>query len=240
MTTRPRFTARLGGFFWLMTIITGVIAMTLNERLVVLRDAAVTAANIAAHETLYRVAITSDLVATLCYLAATVFVYDLLKPVSKNVSLLAAVFSVIGCATSAAVFVMRLGALVLLGNAPSLMPLAPDALKALAIAVFRSTMQGSSIAFVCFGLHVLLVGCLILKSTFLPRTVGVLMVIGGAGWLTFAFSNLLAPVFARVLVPYILIPGMIGEASLTFWLLAKAVDAERWNFTVHGLVPKES
>src|ERR1700716_2417849 len=84
--------------------------------------------------------------------------------------------------------------------------------------------QGSNIAFAFFGLHCLLVGCLILKSTFLPRIVGALMVCAGLGWLTFSFTSLLSPPLARYLIPYIMAPGMLGEASLTLWLLVMGVN----------------
>lgn len=75
--------------------------------------------------------------------------------------------------------------------------------------------QTSSIAFAFFGLHVLLVGCLILRSTFLPRLVGALTVFGGVGWLTLSFTNLLSPPLARYLSRYIIVAGILGEASPT-------------------------
>ena len=88
--------------------------------------------------------------------------------------------------------------------------------------------QASNIGFVFFGLHCLLVGGLILRSTFLPRTVGVLMVGAGLGWLTDSVASLLSPAFARLLSPYILIPGILGEMSLTLWLLVFGVSVRRW------------
>ncbi len=54
------------------------------------------------------------------------------------------------------------------------------------------------------------------------------MVCAGLGWLTFSFANLLSPPLARYLVPYIMAPGMIGEASLTLWLLVMGVNVQRW------------
>ena len=74
-----------------------------------------------------------------------------------------------------------------------------------------------------FGVYCLLIGILILKSTFLPRFLGVLMAFGGLGWLTFA-----SPSLAATLSPYNLAPGIIGELTLTLWLLVKGVDEPRW------------
>jgi len=76
---------------------------------------------------------------------------------------------------------------------------------------------------VLFGFYCLLIGYLILKSTFLPRFLGTLMIVAALGWLTF-----LSPSLARSLYPYNFAPGIIGEGALTLWLLAIGVNAERW------------
>ncbi len=74
-----------------------------------------------------------------------------------------------------------------------------------------------------FGLYCLLIGYLIFRSAFLPRILGVLMGIGGLGWLTFVSSSL-----AHHFAPFNMAPGAIGETSLTIWLLAAGVNSERW------------
>lgn len=76
---------------------------------------------------------------------------------------------------------------------------------------------------VFFGVYCLLIGNLILKSAFLPRILGALMVFAGLGWLTFLSTDL-----ASYLAPYNFAPGFVGEGALTVWLLVKGVDAERW------------
>ncbi len=74
-----------------------------------------------------------------------------------------------------------------------------------------------------FGFYCLLIGYLIFRSTFLPRILGVLMAIGGLGWLTF-----LSPPLANYLSPYNLAPGILGEGSLTLWLLVVGLNVQRW------------
>ena len=76
---------------------------------------------------------------------------------------------------------------------------------------------------VCFGVYCLLIGYLIFKSAFLPKFLGVLMALGGLGWLTF-----LLPGLAKSLSPWNLAPGMLGEGLLTLWLLAMGVNSQRW------------
>jgi len=74
-----------------------------------------------------------------------------------------------------------------------------------------------------FGIYCVSIGYLILKSTFLPRILGVLMALGGVGWLTFLF-----PLLAKPLDPYNLAPGILGEGVLTVWLLVAGVNVEKW------------
>lgn len=220
--------ARTAGFFWLMTAVTGTIAMVIFQKIFVLNDPAATAANIAAQESLFRGGIAADLVATICYLAATLFVYEILKPVNKNLSLLAAFFSITGCAAGAAAFIFHLAPLVILGKAPYLSTFTTEQLQALALAFLRIRMQAGVVSFLFFGLHCFFVGFLIFRSTYLPRFVGVLMLSAGLGWMTFSFTNLLTPAFARVLGPYIMLPGALGEISLTLWLLIRGLNVQRW------------
>jgi hypothetical protein len=72
-------------------------------------------------------------------------------------------------------------------------------------------------------------GHLIFRSGFLPKALGVLMLIAGACYLTNSFALLLAPGLASRLFPAILVPAFIGEASLCGWLLVKGVDVEKWH-----------
>jgi Domain of unknown function (DUF4386) len=85
-----------------------------------------------------------------------------------------------------------------------------------------STVPINNLVF--FGVYCLLIGVLILRSTFLPRLLGWLMVVAGLGWLTFA-----SPQLTAALRPYNFAPGLIGEASLTVWLLVVGLNEQRWN-----------
>ena len=74
-----------------------------------------------------------------------------------------------------------------------------------------------------FGLYCIAIGYLIIRSTFLPRILGVLMAVGGFGWITFFL-----PPLANGLVPLNMLPGFIGEAALTLWLLVFGVNVQCW------------
>lgn len=170
----PLRTARLGGLFWLLTALAGTLSLLTGGT----------------------VGMAANLVATACYVAATIFVYLVLKPVNGILSLTTAIFSILGCAigVGAAIFHLKVS------NLPTLF----------------------------FGLHCFLVGYLILNSAFLPRFVGVLMVLAGLGWLTQGFARLLSPTVTNFLSFYPMTVGIFGEVTLTFWLLIKGVNVERW------------
>jgi hypothetical protein len=219
----PLLKARLAGFFWLLTIAAGVYAMIVDGGIVVAGNAAATAANLADHEMLFRSGTAAILMSTASYIVATLLVYELLKPVSRTVSLLAAFFSLVGCAVGAIACAFDVAPFVLLAGTRHLSAFTPEQLQSLALASLSVRLQANDIGLVFFGLHCLLVGCLILKSTFLPRLLGGLMVIAGLGWLTFLF-----PPLAKSLNPYIMMPGGIGEAALTLWLIVFGINVQRW------------
>jgi hypothetical protein len=219
----PLFKARAAGFFWLMTILTSMFALFVGGRLIVKGDASATAVNLLAHEALFRSSTAATLIATACYVAVTLLVYELLKPVNSTVSLLAAFFGLVGCAVGAVSSLFDLAPFVLLRDAQYLSVFTVEQLQALALMFLKVRGQTGNLGLVFFGLHCLLIGYLILKSTFLPRIIGALMVFAGLGWLTF-----LSPPLSQSLTPYIMMPGGIGELSLTLWLIVKGVNVHRW------------
>jgi hypothetical protein len=83
--------------------------------------------------------------------------------------------------------------------------------------------QGVDIGLIALGFYCLLIGYLIFRSTFLPRILGALMAFAGLAWLTFLLQPL-----ANYLSPYNLAAGILGQGSLTLWLLAIGVNVQRW------------
>src|SRR5450755_1307627 len=112
----PRLKARLAGLCYVLMLPTGGVAMFVRGRFIVKGDAAATAANILAHETWFRLAFAGDLLVVPIYIVFTVLLYDLMKPVSRSISLLAAFFSLMGCATQAFACLFELAPLVVLGR----------------------------------------------------------------------------------------------------------------------------
>jgi hypothetical protein len=231
MDTSPLAKARLAGACWLMTFITSGFAMWVGSKLVVFGNASATATNIQANEMLFQSATAAMLLSGAFYLGVTVLIYELLQPVSRTVSLLAAFFSLVGCAVGALGCLFDLAPLVLFRGAPYLSVFTSEQLQALALALLKVRLEANNIGLVFFGFHCLLIGYLILRSTFLPRIIGGLMMFAGVGWLT-----CLLPPLAESLAPYNIIPGSLGEISLTVWLLMKGVNVQRWNEQASGRI----
>jgi hypothetical protein len=221
----PRFQARIAGVIALITTTSGFTAIAVGG-LVVYNDAAATAHNILAHETLFRLAVAGSVV-SLLYIAFTLLLYNLFRPVSKSLSLLAALFSLVGCAVGAVNSLLLLAPLVVLENAQSLSSFSAPQLQSQALLFCQLYAQGSNISLVLFGSYDLLIGYLILRSTFLPRILGVLLAIAGLCYLINSFAIILSPAFAAHLLPYILIPGG-SDLLLPLWLAVVGVNAERW------------
>jgi Domain of unknown function (DUF4386) len=219
----PHPRARITGVVYLLYFLTAILAVFFIRGLVVSGDAAATTSNILVHERLFRLSMAVGLIGTALYIAVTVLFYGLFKPVNKTVSLLAAFFSLVGCAIQALGSLFQVAPLVVLEGSPYLRVFKVDQLQAVALMFIQLNVQAAYIYLVFFGLFNLLIGYLIFKSTFLPRILGVLMALSGLGWLMF-----LSPRLANYLLAYIEILGIIAEASLMLWLLVKGVKVERW------------
>jgi hypothetical protein len=96
-------------------------------------------------------------------------------------------------------------------------------LQALALLFLEVNDHGAAIALVFFGFYAILTGYLIIRSTFLPRVLGVFSVVAGLGWLSFLY-----PPLGYRLFPYIAVLGLLGAASLILWLLVFGVNEQRW------------
>ena len=211
-----------------MTILTSMLAFLVGGRFIVAGDAATTATNIMAHEPLYRLAFAANLIATACYLVATLLVYILLKPVNRNVSLLAAFFSFVGCAIGTVSCLLFLTPVNILGGAQYLSVFTVEQLQAQALTFLTLSAQANDIGLVFFGLHVLTVGYLIRRSIFLPRILGTLLAVTAVCYLTNSFANFLSLPFKAYLLPFVALGGLLGEGALSFWFLVKGVNVEEW------------
>lgn len=215
----------MAGFFYLLMLPIGAYHQFVGSRsLRVSSGAAATAANILAHRFLFQSALVVDLLVVACYLAVTALFYELFKPVNRTVSLVAALFSLVGCTIQAFASLFHIAPLVLLTHAQSLSAINHEQVAAQAHLLLGLYSPTYCIGLVFFAFYLALIGGLIFKSTFMPRLLGGLVVLQGLGWLTFLW-----PPLAKDLFPFLLVLAGMGELFLMLWLLIKGVDTTRWH-----------
>lgn len=189
--TSPLLKARITGAFYLLTILTGVFAQGfVSGKLVVDGDAAATAANILTHQSLFQLGFAVYIIEMTCQISITALFYDLLKPAGRSVSLVAAFLGLAGCVIKTFSRVFFIAPLFVLGGSHYLSVFSAEQLQALALLFLKVNDRGAAIALIFFGFYALLTGYLIIRSTFLPRILGVLAIFGGLGWLSFLYLPL--------------------------------------------------
>jgi hypothetical protein len=219
----PRPAARLIGAVYLAYFVTAVLAASFLKGIVVPGDAAATAGHLASHAALFRLGLSTNLVATACYIAVTALFYELFRPVDRTLSILAAFFSLVGCAVQAVGYLFDLVPALVFGNPAYSSAFTPDQMNALTLMSLAPSVQAPNVYLVFFGFYCLLLGVLVVRCSFLPRALGVLLVIAGAGWLSFLW-----PPLAGRLSAYVLPFGFLAEAALMLWLLVVGVNSAAW------------
>jgi hypothetical protein len=211
-----------------LTICAGVFDHILvGGRIIVPGNPAATAQNLLAFEPLYRLAFALDLIPL--YAVVTVLLYELFKPVSKSVSLLAAFASLAGGAVGSAAAIFQLAPVVILGGAAQWQGFDTRQLQGLALICLRLHEQGFSISLMFFGFYCSLLGWMIVRSNFMARGVGILMGIGGLSYMVYSFMYFAYPAIAAELASYTLLLGSSGEIALTVWLLVVGIKPEKWS-----------
>jgi len=224
--TSPQTWARVAGLLYLINIAASVFALVTSQRLIVANDAAQTMANIAANEQMFRLAFVAILLAGVVYVAVVAILYVLMKPAGATLSAIAAFMGLAGCAIGASTGLNQIAALSYLGDAAYLEAFSQDQLQAMTRLSIRASGLGNTIGLVFFGFYCLLLAILVFRAQFLPRWLGVLLLLAGVGWLVGSFTSFLMPSLgiAGALIP---VSGL-GEALFTLWLLVMGVDAQKW------------
>ena len=218
--------ARLAGFLYLIVAVAGSFALFAGPG-IVSGNAAATAANILAGEEMWRLNFVALLIAGAAYVSVVAILYELFKPVSATLSIVAALFGLMSCATSI-MHAFQLAPLFYLGDAAYLAAFDAEQLQALAYVSLRLQAAGENIGFLYSGLYTLSLGFLVLGSAFLPRFLGVLLAITGLSWLARTVASFLALPLAEVLSNVLMAAAVFGELAFLLWILVMGVDAKGW------------
>ena len=224
----PDKTARIAGFLYLILMICGMFSyMFVNSRLIVPGDAATTVNNIMASKSLYVSGIISWLISETAFVLLVYVLYKLLKPVNKNHALLMVMFVLVAVPISFINELNKFAALLLLSGADYLTAFTASQLHALVPLFLDLNEYGIHINSMFFGLWLLPLGYLVFKSGYIPRILGILLMIGWFGYMLEFFTFFLFPDFNAAIEPVFMITG-IGEFLLVLWLLIKGVNVKQW------------
>jgi len=212
-------TARIAGFLYFIYIVTTIFADVFGRsKLIVFGDAEATANNIMASEWLFRLSFVSDLLSAVFFLLAAWALYVLLKSVNKDLALLFLLLNLGGVAVYSINLLNQFAALLLLSSADYLKVFQADQLQALAMFFLYLYKNGYWMSQIFFGAWLFPLGYLVFKSGFLPRILGIVMMIHCVGWLMTFLQFFLFPGFGVII--YLTYPlGFISEFGLTLWLL---------------------
>jgi hypothetical protein len=230
MEPPPLGVARLGGAMYLIIIVLGIFGeVFVRQRLIVAGDAMATAANLRAHELLWRVGVGAELISLICVTVLMLTWLAVLRPVSRDLTLLALFFALTAHAVGATSALDLLGTLFPLGDAPYLRAFTPGQLAALTRIAIHQQGHAYGLGLMLSGCFFLVAGNLIYRSGYLPRLIGILYAIAGAGYIGHTFVLVLAPGFSGQVFNVVAGPILIGEVSLSLYLLAKGVDVAGWS-----------
>jgi len=226
----PRQAARIAGSANLIVFVLAIFAnFFVVEGLIEPGDAAATAANIVDSEGLFRSGLVAFTVVFVLDLVITWALYVFFRTVSRDLSLLTALFRLVYTALLGVALIGFFLVLQLVSGAEHLAVFEPGQLDAQVMLVLDGFNYGWLIGLACFGVHLILLGYLILKSGFIPRVLGILLLLAGAGYVIDTLANaLLANYddFATVFLLIVAVPSVVGELAFTIWLLWRGGKAQ--------------
>lgn len=221
----PQKTARIAAFVFLGIFFLGMSTeLFIRPGIIVPGDAALTVKNIAASGSLFRLSLVSDLIRQVLLMALPLVLYQLLKPVNKTIAALMVIFALVGVSISMLNEINHFAVLLLSSGAGQLTAFKAGQLNALVMFFLELRKYGTYISQV-LSFWVLLLGYLVFKSGFLPRILGIWLLLGGlcytvAAILFFLFPNVDATIFGLF--------AFIGESLFYLWLLIKGVNLKEW------------
>ena len=224
----PKRQARLAGALYLVVILAGMFAeIFIRPKILVPGDAAATAHNLAAHAQLYRVGLLTDLLTVVAAVAEGVLVYQLFRPLNRTLALTGLLIALVSNAGEMVAGLIHLLPLTILQGAHASQALSPGQWEELALLALRTHNGFLAITLGIFSFALFIDGYLVCVSTFVPRVIGVLLIIASVCYLTNSVAILLDLPLGP-LDGLILVPSFLGELSFCLWLLVRGVDEGRW------------
>lgn len=220
MTSENRL-SRLAGLLYLIVVVTGIFSLAyVPSQINAANDPAATANNIVMHESLFRFGIASFMIEQVAFLLLPLVLFRLLRSTHHTAAVLMVALAVASVPIALVSVGYRLDALALLTDVRFGQAFAPDQLQAMAALSLEAYGNGLLVTRLFWGLWLLPFGYLVLKSGFLPKLLGILLMLGCLGYMLNVFGELLVPHYSDTLVSnHAGMPAAIGEIGTCLWLL---------------------
>ena len=217
-------TARMTGLFYLAIFFANIfVFIFVSGSLSVAGDAAATAENIRASESLYRSGVVSYLIVFLSEIGATILLYKLLAPVNKTVAMLMMANRLMQAAVHAVNLVNFIFPLILINGGDYLTTFTAGQIDSLVLLFTDAHYYGVLVSEAFFAVSLFLLGYLVVKSELFPSILGIMLAIAGAGYVLDSFGIFLMPQNAALFANIMIAPAIIAELSFTLWLLIKGI-----------------
>jgi len=226
--SQARKDARMAGMLYLpIALIAPIGLMYVPGRLIVTGDAAATADRLRASEWVLRLGIASELSHQIIGIFLVLALYRLFKPVDEYQARLLVILGLLLSLPIVFVNVLNeIAALILAGSAKYLAVFDRPQRDALAYLFLRLHGQGIQVAAIFWGLWLVPFGILVIRSRFIPRTLGVLLIVAGGAYLAASFTSLVLPGYASTVIPLAQILE-VGELPIIVWLLIWGAKPQR-------------
>lgn len=216
---------RVAGILYLLLAVFGPFGLVIMPTMLIVNgDAAATASNILASEGMFRLAIVSGVMVALVEIGLVVVLYQLLRPVNQTLSLIAAFSRLVMAVVQAINLLNYFAVLLLLSGADYLNVFEPDQINASVLLFLNLHSVAANLWQIFFGLHLLILGYLIFRSGYIPRILGILLLIAASGYLISSFGNVVFPDYHATFTQIILVFTVIPELALMAWLLVKGAQ----------------
>lgn len=217
--------ARKAGILYLAFVMTCIFAGVVRSRLIVYEDASKTADLLRNSMGLLRISFIDDLISAVLFLLAAWALYALLKPVDRNLAMLFLVLNAAGVAVQCISLLSLFAPMLINGSADLRKTFQPEQLDALNLLFLNLHKSGFVIAQIFYGTWLFPLGLLVYKSGFLPKWLGVLLMVDCIGVLIWFFQFFLLPGLDAISYPGMAV-SFIAECSLSLWLLFKGVKEQ--------------
>lgn len=222
-------TARTAGLLYLIVVVAGIFSLAyVPSQIIVRDDAAVTASNITAFESLFRLGIVAGLICYTAFLLLPLILYRLLSSVDKGV---AALMVAVAVASVPIAFVNELNKfdiLSLMNSSDYAQAFTAEQLHAEVMLLLAAHSKGLLVLKIFWGLWLLPFGYLVFKSGFLPRILGLLLMLGCCGYLIDFCGSALFPGYSETIIPSLIRkPAALGEIGTCLWLLIVGVRTSK-------------